>query len=103
MPHASEETWSDSESEADDVLETPLRSYAYQIEMFEQSLQGNIIAVVGTFRHFHSSQSNTYIDGHRNREDSSVSFPFGSSYEQPFWRSAVLPSYQCLHCVDPII
>ncbi|KAK6369316.1 Dicer-like protein 2 [Exophiala oligosperma] len=49
MPHASEETWSDSESEADDVLETPLRSYAYQIEMFEQSLQGNIIAVLPAF------------------------------------------------------
>ncbi|KIW14028.1 hypothetical protein PV08_06809 [Exophiala spinifera] len=46
--HSSEESWSDTESEASDELEAPLRSYAYQIEMFEHSMQGNIIAVMGT-------------------------------------------------------
>jgi hypothetical protein len=38
--------WSDTESEADGSLGTPLTSRAYQLEMFEHSMKGNIIAVV---------------------------------------------------------
>lgn len=48
MTNESDESWSDTESEDDDLFETPLRSYAYQIEMFERSMEGNIIAVVRT-------------------------------------------------------
>ncbi len=47
MDLESEDTWSDSESEAGDHDGLPLHSRAYQIEMFEQSMQGNIIAIVG--------------------------------------------------------
>ncbi|KAI1613435.1 hypothetical protein EDD36DRAFT_265124 [Exophiala viscosa] len=45
-----DDTWSESSSEDDTDPTTipPLQSRAYQIEMFEHSMQGNIIAVMGT-------------------------------------------------------
>ncbi|KAK5245690.1 Dicer-like protein 2, partial [Exophiala xenobiotica] len=48
MDLVSEDSWSDSEPDACDQASLPLHSRAYQIEMFEQSMQGNIIAIMGT-------------------------------------------------------
>ncbi|KAK5453406.1 Dicer-like protein 2 [Exophiala xenobiotica] len=48
MDLESEDSWSDSEPDACDQASLPLHSRAYQIEMFEQSMQGNIIAIMGT-------------------------------------------------------
>ena len=41
--------WSETESSSDEEANGPItiQSRAYQIEMFERSLQGNTIAVVG--------------------------------------------------------
>lgn len=38
--------WSDTSGEDEDAGFAPLHSRTYQVEMFEQSMQGNIIAVV---------------------------------------------------------
>jgi hypothetical protein len=42
----SDSTWSDTADEDDSKNRLPLRSRAYQIEMFEASLKENIVAVV---------------------------------------------------------
>ncbi|KAK4935276.1 Dicer-like protein 2 [Elasticomyces elasticus] len=45
-----DDTWSETSSEdnTESATKSPLQSRAYQIEMFEHSMQGNIIAVMGT-------------------------------------------------------
>lgn len=42
----SDDTWSVTSAEEDCQNAAPLQSRAYQIEMFEASMKGNIIAVV---------------------------------------------------------
>jgi hypothetical protein len=44
----SDDTWSDTSAEEESRNTPALQSRAYQIEMFEHSMQGNIIAVMGT-------------------------------------------------------
>lgn len=48
MDPDSDDSWSDTSSEEEDHYNDnlPLHSRAYQVEMFEHSMQGNIIAVV---------------------------------------------------------
>lgn len=48
MDPDSDDSWSDTSSEDEDHYNDnlPLHSRAYQVEMFEHSMQGNIIAVV---------------------------------------------------------
>ncbi|KIW62289.1 hypothetical protein PV04_10473 [Phialophora macrospora] len=48
MDPDSDETWSDTSEEDGSRNAPPLQSRAYQIEMFEHSMMGNIIAVMGT-------------------------------------------------------
>ncbi len=43
-----EDTWSDTSVEDESRKSPPLQSRAYQIEMFEHSMKGNVIAVMGT-------------------------------------------------------
>lgn len=42
-----DDSWSDTSSEDNDERDLPLQSRAYQLEMFELSMQENIICVVG--------------------------------------------------------
>ncbi|KAJ9603105.1 Dicer-like protein 2 [Cladophialophora chaetospira] len=48
MNSDSDDTWSDTSEEDESRNSPPLQSRAYQIEMFEHSMKGNIIAVMGT-------------------------------------------------------
>ncbi|EXJ77012.1 hypothetical protein A1O3_10169 [Capronia epimyces CBS 606.96] len=43
-----DDVWSDTSQEEEEELALPIQSRAYQIEMFEHSMKGNIIAVMGT-------------------------------------------------------
>jgi len=54
MAHTVDDTWSETSSEDNDeaTASPPLQSRAYQIEMFEHSMQGNIIAVVWNDDHY---------------------------------------------------
>lgn len=68
-------SWSDTSGEDEVAGVTPIQPRSYQIEMFEQSLQGNIIAVVTIspiiLQHNHSDRM---VDGYRKRKDSNVRF-----------------------------
>lgn len=46
MDSDSEDVWSDTSDEDEAKQSVPLQSRAYQIEMFEHTMKGNIIAVV---------------------------------------------------------
>jgi hypothetical protein len=73
MDLESEDSWSDSEPDACDQASLPLHSRAYQIEMFEQSMQGNIIAIVRTGSCPSIDSTDIYVDGYWEWKDSSVS------------------------------
>jgi len=73
MDLESEDSWSDSEPDACDQASLPLHSRAYQIEMFEQSMQGNIIAIVRTGSCPPIDSTDIYVDGYWEWKDSSVS------------------------------
>lgn len=77
MDLESEDTWSDSESEAGDQDSLPLHSRAYQIEMFEQSMQGNIIAIVRTGSCPSVGSTDIHVDEYWKWQDSRVSIVSG--------------------------
>jgi hypothetical protein len=78
MDLVSEDSWSDSEPDACDQASLPLHSRAYQIEMFEQSMQGNIIAIVRTGSCPSIDSTDIYVDGYWEWKDSSVSILSGA-------------------------
>ena len=64
MNSDSDSPWSDTD-EDEGPERPPLQSRAYQIEMFEESMKGNIIAVVKSKDQPSTLQlSLTHIDGH---------------------------------------
>lgn len=46
MDLQSDDSWSSTSEEDEEERHGPIRSRAYQIEMFEHSMKGNVIAVV---------------------------------------------------------
>ncbi|KAJ4524855.1 Dicer-like protein 2 [Exophiala dermatitidis] len=48
MDLQSDDSWSSTSEEDEEERHGPIRSRAYQIEMFEHSMKGNVIAVMGT-------------------------------------------------------
>src|ERR1700761_9528610 len=48
MDSDADETWSDTSEEDESRKSPPLQSRAYQLEMFEHSMKGNIIVVMAT-------------------------------------------------------